>query len=161
MKYPLTKHTKAEILGAINTALESGKSYAVEIKLFDNSLRSRQRALANIWYKCVDQHFGEVAGYTEAYCKYRWGLVLISQDDPDQIMMISRMLEGRCWEDKVEIIRSMPEWFPVMRAKGGLDAESQALYLKSMQRHYAEMGLILSSPNDEELFNCMQANRHS
>ena len=151
MKIPLTPHTKAEILAAIDTALESGKSYAVEIKLHDNSLRARQRALANIWYKQSDEHFGEVAGYTEAYCKYRWGLVMLSQDDPDQIMMIGRMLEGHSFEDKVEIIRTMSVWFPVMRAKGGLDAEGQALYLKSIQQHYAENGLILSSPREDDL----------
>jgi hypothetical protein len=159
VKIPLNPNTKAEVLSAINTALESGKSYAVEIKLHDNSLKARQRALANIWYKQADEHFGEIAGYTEAYCKYRWGLVLLSQDDPDQIMMISRMLEGRGWEDKVEIIRTMSVWFPVMRAKGGLDAEGQALYLKSIQRHYSEQGLILSSPREQDLLNCRQAQR--
>ena len=151
MKIPLSGHSKQQILDAIDTALASTKPYQVEIKLFDNSLRARQRALANIWYKQADEHFGEVAGYTEAYCKYRWGLVLLSQDDPDQIMMISRMLEGQSWEDKVEIIRTMPIYFPVMRAKGGLDAPSQALYLKSIQRHYAENGLILSTPREDDL----------
>ena len=154
MKTQLNKHTKAQILAGIDAAIESGKPYQVEIKLFDNSLKARQRALANIWYKEADNHYGEDSGYTEAYCKYRWGLVLMSRDDPDQIMMISRMLEGRGWQDKVEIIRTMPEWFPVMRAKGGLNAEDQALYLQSIQRHYAENGLILTTPREKDLMEC-------
>jgi len=78
-------------------------------------------------------------------------------DDPDKIMMISRMLEGRGWQDKVEIIRTMPEWFPVMRAKGGLNAEDQALYLQSIQRHYAENGLILTTPRERDLMECAKA----
>ena len=151
MKIHLTSETKNQVIEGINTAIDSGKAYQIEIKPFDSSRKARQRALANIWYKEADNHFGEVAGYSEAYCKYRWGLVLLSQDDPDQIMMISRMLEGRCWQEKVEIIRCMPYWFPVMRAKGGLDAEKQALYLKSIQRHYAEHSLILTTPREKDL----------
>jgi len=157
VKAQLNKHTKAQILAGIDAAIESGKPYQIEIKPFDNSLKARQRALANIWYKEADNHYGEEPGYTEAYCKYRWGLVLMSRDDPDKIMMISRMLEGRGWQDKVEIIRTMPEWFPVMRAKGGLNAEDQALYLQSIQRHYAENGLILTTPRERDLMECAKA----
>ena len=69
------KSLAQDAIDAMDIALESGKSYQVEIKLFDNSLKARQRALANIWYKKADEHFGTDPGYTEAYCKYKWGLV--------------------------------------------------------------------------------------
>lgn len=160
MKIPLTQHTKAEALSAINTALESGKSYAVEIKLHDTSLRARQRALANIWYGHISNFTGEPEDEVEAYCKYRWGLRLMSQDDPDRIMMLSRMLADiHTHEERVELIRAEAIFFPVMRDKGGLSAEKQASYLQSMKRHYAEQGLILSSPREQDLLNCRQAQR--
>lgn len=160
MKATLTQRAKTEILIAIDAALESNKVYQVEIKLRDNSLRARQRALANIWYVESDDHFGYESGYTEAYCKYRWGLSLISQDDPDTVMMICRMLDDiDTWEEKVELIRCKSIWFPIMRDKGGLDAKKQAKYLRSFQRHAAEYGLILTSPREKDLLNCAQAQR--
>lgn len=159
MKIPLNHNTKAEVLGAIDTALESGKSYAVEIKLFDSSLRARQRALANIWYKYADEHFGNDTGYAEAYCKWAWGINLIGEDDSDVRMMTSRMLEGQEDQVQIEIIRTMSAWFPIMRAKGGLDAERQAIYLNSIQRGMAEYGCILSSPREDDLLKCRQAQR--
>lgn len=159
MKYPLSQHTKAEILAAIDTALGSGKSYAVEIKLHDNSLKARQRALANIWYIEISGFTGDAVDEVEAYCKYKWGLRLMSQDDPDRIMMLSRMLADiNTHEERVELIRVEAIFFPVLRDKGGLSAEKQASYLESMKRHYAEKGCILSSPREKDLLNCRQAN---
>jgi len=68
------------------------------------------------------------------------------------------MLDGHSYEDKLAIIQKYSEWFPVMRANGGLDADGQAEYLHCIQQFFAQEGIILTTPKDE-LLNCREANK--
>jgi len=143
---------------ALQTAMDAKKEYQVSITLFDASLRARQRALANIWYQVIDKSQGYATGYSEAFCKYHYGLKLAVMSDPELDKIIRRMLDGYGYEQKLEIIMNYSEWFPVMREKKGLCAEGQAKYLTDMQRGWAEQGVILVSTNEKDLLNCKQAN---
>lgn len=154
----ISESNMGEIDEALAIALNSSKSYQVTIALMDNSLRKRQRALANIWYSQIDKQQGNNIGVSEAYCKYHFGLKLACNYKPELESIVRRMLDGYSYEQKIEIIRTYPEFFPVLRDKGGLDAEGQALYLNAMQMHFAEHGVILTSPNEKDLLHCKAAN---
>jgi len=155
---PINIETLPEIKQALVLAIASKKNYQVSISIHDNSLRGRQRALANIWYKQIEEALGEPVGYAEALCKYSFGLKLRCDNDPDLSRIVRRMLDGFEYEAKLEIIRVYPEWFPVLRDKGGLNAEDQARYLNCIQVHFANQGVILTSPREKDLLNCAAAN---
>ncbi len=160
MKNQHITHSSVDAIhAAIDTALKAKKEYQVSISVLDNSLRVRQRALANIWYKQIDEAMGSPAGYSEAVCKLHWGLKIACQENDGLQSIIDRMLHGHNYEQKLEIIQRYPEWFPILRDKGGLDAESQARYLNCIQVNMADQGVILSSPRERDLLNCAQANR--
>ena len=155
----ITEQTLPEITAAIQVALEAKKEYQIAITVFDNSLHARQRALACIWYSTIEKELGELSGYAEAYCKLHWGIGIRCRHDKDRGEMFNAMLDGHSYEDKLKIIIKFSDMFPVLRAKGGLDVEGQARYLKCIQIHFAEQGIILTSPRDDELLNCAEANR--
>lgn len=148
---------KQLIDNAIETAMNGG-SFELVIRSHDNSLKARQRALTNIWYNEIGNHLNETTGYGEAYCKYHFGLKLASFDNPDRNVAFRAMLAGHEYEIKLQIIEDLSDMFPILRAKGGLTSDSTGHYLTQIQRHFAEQGLILSSPKEKELLNCKAAN---
>jgi hypothetical protein len=135
-----------------------GDVYKVTAKPWKQSRKQRQRALANIWYGHIEQHLGETAGYAEAFCKLSWGLKIRSRDDEVRESMFRKLLDGYSYETKIDIIRHQSDMFPVLRENGGLDTEEQAEYLNAIQINFAEQGLILSTPNDDDLLRCKAAN---
>ena len=69
------------ITSAIETAMKAG-SFELVIRKHDDSLKAKQRVLANIWYGQIAKQQGTSAGAAEAYCKYRFGLKLASINYP-------------------------------------------------------------------------------
>ena len=157
--FRLHKTTLMELIGQLTAMCLDDDVYKVSVTPFKKSLKDRQRALANIWYSQLDKALGEPVGYSEALCKYRWGLKIRCRDDLDLENIIRSMLDGHSYEDKLAIIQKYSEWFPVMRANGGLDAEGQAEYLQCIQQCFAQEGIMLTTPKDDELLNCREANR--
>ena len=155
-KTQLTQQTIVQIHDDIDIALASSKSYQVSISLFDNSLGARMTALANIWYAKIDKENGELIGEAEAHCKYHFGLKIRCRGDSDLEYMVRRMLDGYTYEDKKAIIRKNSEFFPVLRA---MSIEEKQEYLQSIQVYYAEQGIPLSSPNEQNLLYCSEAQK--
>ena len=155
----ITEQTLPEITMAIQVALDAKKEYQICITAYDKSLHARQRALACIWYGQIETALGEAVGYAEAYCKLHWGLGIRCRHDKDRGEMFNAMLDGHSYEDKLKIIIKLSDMFPVLRAKGGLCVEGQAEYLQCIQRHFAEQGVILTSPRDDDLLYCREANK--
>lgn len=138
---------------------QGGDVWKVTVKPWKQTRKQRQRALANIWYLQIDQHLGEAAGYAEAFCKYNWGIVIRCRDDEELGHIVSQMLSGLVYDQCLGVIRRHREWFPVMRENGGLTVDEQAEYLSAIQINFAEQGLILSTPNDEDLLHCKEAQK--
>ena len=157
--YRLTKISLAHLLGQLSGMCEGGDIWKVNVTPWKQTRKQRQRALANIWYHQIEQHLGETAGYGEGYCKYHWGLKIRSRDDEVREDMFRKLLDGYSYEVKIDIIRHHSDMFPVMRENGGLSVEEQAEYLQAIQINFAEQGLILSTPNDDDLLRCKEANR--
>ena len=166
----ITEQTLPEITMAIQVALDAKKEYQICITAYDKSLHARQRALCNIWYGNISKEIGEPIGHVEAYCKYHFGLKLrckqdiesakeFSGEDVPLECIIRSMLDNKTYEDKLSVICNYPEWFPILRAKGGLNVEYQAEYLRDIQRHFAEQGVILTSPREDDLLRCKEAQK--
>jgi hypothetical protein len=153
----ITEQTLPEITMAIQVALDAKKEYQIGITVFDNSLHARQRALANIWYSQIAKEIGESLGYAEAYCKYNFGLRLRTKDDEEKEAIFRLILSGLSYEEKIAIIERQSDVFPILRRNGGLCVEGQAEYLGCIQRHFAEQGVILTSPREDELLHCKAA----
>ena len=145
--------------GQLTSMCQGGDVWKVTVKPWKQTRKQRQRSLCNIWYSQIEQHLGETAGYAEAFCKLSWGLSISCRNDPERQEAFDAMLFGRFHEDKIAIIRRQSDLFPVLRENGGLDTEEQAEYLNAIQINFAEQGLILSTPNDDDLLRCREANR--
>jgi len=144
----------AEIKGYI-----AAGGHEVVIRKHDDGIKSRQRALANIWYGTIAKEQGISVGAAEAYCKYRFGLRLAEMQDADRGQMFRLMLKAHDYEQKLEIIEDLSDLFPVLRANGGLTSENTGIYLSQIQQHFAEQGVVLTSPKERELLNCREANK--
>ena len=155
----IAPETMPQIESALELALKSDKSYQVEIKLHDNSLKARQRALAVIWYKEIADQKGLTTGEAEAFCKYHYGFRIRCGNDVDLENIIRKMLDGHDYEQKLKIIEIYPEWFPVLRDKGGMDVEQQGLYLGEIQRGMGQEGIFLTSPNEKEMLSYPEASK--
>jgi hypothetical protein len=158
MSDPITPESMPALISKLKMACDADKDYQMSITPLDNGLKARQRALAKIWYKTIANEQGMTLGEAEALCKYRWGLAIRCENDPDLEKIVRRMLDGHAYEEKLKIIERYPEWFPILRDKGGMDAEQQGRYLSDIQRGFAEQGVFLSSSNEKELLNCKAAN---
>ena len=154
---PITPETLPRIIQKLFDASKSDKPQQVEITPYDGSLKARQRALANIWYKDIAEGMGLSYGEAEAFCKLHYGLKIRCEKDPDLEEVIRRMLANRPVEEKLEIIAQYSEWFPILRTKGGMTAEQQSRYLAEMQRDMAQHGVYLSTPYEKDLLNCREA----
>jgi hypothetical protein len=157
--YRLSKASLMPLTGQLAALCTGDEVYKVNVKPWSKSLEDRQRALANIWYADIEKQLGETAGYAAAYCKYHFGLRVRCRDDEELGVIVRRMLAMKSYEQKLATIRNYSEWFPVLRAKGGLDAEGQAEYLQAIQLHFAEQGIILTTPKDKDLLFCREANK--
>ena len=145
------------IISSLKMAVDAAKEYQCTITLFDSSLKARQRALAKIWYKDIAEQQGTTVGASEAFCKLAWGFKIRCDNDPDLEKIIRKMLDGRDYEQKLKIIEIYPEWFPVLRDKGGMDVEQQARYLNEIQRGFGQQGIFLTSRSEKELLNYPEA----
>lgn len=155
----ITESTLPQIESAITLAYESKKDYKVEIKLHDNSLKARQRALAVIWYKEIASQRGELARESEAFCKYNYGFRIVCENNRELNKIIRRMLDPYDYEEKLEIIAINSKWFPVLRNDGGMGVEQQGRYLSDIQRAMGREGVFLTSTNEKELLNYPEARR--
>lgn len=157
---PITEHSLPHIIKQLENSIGKPKAYECVIRVHDESLKGRQRALAKIWYKEIGEEVGELVGPIEAFCKWKFGLKLICFQKPVLEAMIRKMLDGRDYDEKLLIIEEYSEWFPVLRDKGGLTSELTGKYLKSIQEFYAdEHDIVLSSPKEKDLLNCKEANK--
>ena len=152
----ITPDTLPGIIDNIKNACDAKKDYQVEITLHDNSLKGRQRALAQCWYKEIAEQMGVTVGHAEAYCKLAYGLRICSESDPDLKIIISKMLDGRQYAAKLIIIETYSEWFPVLR-KEGMNVERQGRYLYEIQRNMGANGIFLASPNERQLLSYPEA----
>lgn len=152
----ITNANIVELHDQIDIALAADKSYQMSITVFDGSLSNRMTALANIWYSQIDKDQGGIVGEAEAYCKYHFGLKIRCRHNQDLKYMVRRMLEGHDYEDKLKIIRTNGEFFPVLRA---MSIEDKSEYLQCIQQHFSEENIFLSSPNEVDLLNCREANK--
>lgn len=157
--YLLTRDTKQRFYQDLDYELEQTPRLLVTTSKEDNSLKARQRKLAQCWYKEIADHLGESIGYAIAHCKLRWGLRIATLNNAELEQIVRRMLDGYTYEDKLRIIDEYSEWFPILRAKGGLSAEDTGRYLSCIQIGFAKEGLVLTSPNEDNLLNCREANR--
>ena len=154
----ITQDTLPGIIEHLKAAVEAKKDYQVEITLHDNSLKGRQRALAQCWYKDIAEQIGVTKGYAEAYCKFAYGLSIASENDPDLQRIIKKMLHGLEYKAKLIVIETYSEWFPVLR-KDGMNAERQGRYLHEIQRNMAANGIFLMNPNEKQLLSYPEASR--
>ena len=145
------------IIDSIKSACEADKQYQVEVTLFDNSLKARQRALAKIWYKDIAEQQGITAAAAEAHCKYHYGFRIRCENDPDLASIIRRMLDGKTYEAKLIIIETYSEFFPILRNGSGMNAQQQGLYLHEIQRNLGAEGIFLSTPKERELLRYPEA----
>ena len=155
----ITVETLPGIIDSVKTACDADKDYQVAITLFDNSLKARQRALAQCWYKDVAQAKGLAPGAAEAFCKYHYGLRIRCENDPDLEKIVRAMLDGRSYEAKLQIIEVYSEWFGILRSKGGLNVEQQGRYLFEIQRNMGAEGIFLSTPKERALLSYPEAGR--
>lgn len=132
-KTQLTQQTVVQVMDEIDIALASSKSYQVSISLFDNSLGARMTALANIWYKTVNDEMGEI-DFAKAYCKYWFGLKIRCREDKELREIVRRMLPTNDDEKNIAIIRAYDDWFPVLSK---MTPEEKSEYLRCMQVHFA------------------------
>lgn len=153
----ITKETLPGIIDNIKDACDAEKDYQILITLFDNSLKARQRALAQCWYKDVADSEGYTPAYAEALCKYHYGFRIRCENDPDLEHIIRSMLDGRMYEDKIKIIQKYPEFFPILRNDGGMTAEQQGRYLFEIQRGMGAHGIYLTTPKERALLSYPEA----
>lgn len=154
----ITADNQTLIFNALNTAVEAG-GFEMVIRKHDSSLKARQRALANIWYATIGKAQGIATAEAEAYCKYHFGLKLVSSGDADKEACFRAMLSPHQYEIKLQIIQDCSDLFPILRGDGGLTSQQTGEYLRQMQQHFAEQGIILVSSNEEELLNCREAQK--
>lgn len=157
---PITAENMEKIVSSLKMAVDASKDYQVSITLFDGSLKARQRALAKIWYKDAAEQQGLTVGAVEAFCKLTWGFRIRCEEDKDLEKLIRKMLDGRDYEQKLSIIEIYPEYFPILRDKGGMNAEQQGRYLNEIQRGFGANGIFLTSTSEKELLNYPEANNN-
>jgi len=153
----ITADTLPGIIDNLKAACESDKDYQSSITLFDNSLKARQRALANCWYKDIADSEGYTSGYAEALCKYHYGFRIRCENDPDLERIIRSMLDGRAYDAKLKIIEVYREFFPILRSKDGMSTEQQGRYLFEIQRGMGAEGIFLSTPKERSLLSYPEA----
>lgn len=153
----ITADTMEGIISRLNMCIGAKKEYQIEIKLYDGSLKARQRALAVCWYKEIADQKHTTRGEAEAFCKYWWGFKIRCANDPDLDKIIRRMLDPYDYEQKLKIIEIYPEFFPILRDKNGLSVEQQGEYLGDIQRGMGAEGIFLISPNEKEMLNYPEA----
>ena len=129
---------------------ESG-DYLLEIRKEDKSVRGRMVGLANIWYGSIATHEGTTPSEAGAFCKYKWGLRLKEREDEVVGDMMRTLLAKYGYEQKLQIIESYPDYFPVLVSKGGLTTENLSIYLTAIKLHYACNGLVLRSNKEDEM----------
>lgn len=153
----VTPETFEAIVTKLKMACDAKKDYECVIRQHDSSLKARQRALAKIWYKDIAEAQGLTVGASEGFCKYHYGFKIRCEDDEILAAMIRKMLDGRDYEQKLEIIELYSEFFPILRDKNGMTSEQQGRYLSEMQRGMGQQGVFLSSINERELLFCREA----
>jgi hypothetical protein len=155
----ITPDTLPGIIDNLKSAIDSEKEYQADITLFDNSMKARQRALAQCWYADIAESKGLTVGAASALCKYHWGFRIRCENDPDLESIIRKMLDGRPYEAKLIIIEVYSEWFPVLRNTGGMNVDQQGRYLTEIQRNMGAAGIFLTTPTERELLRYPEASK--
>ena len=155
----MNKNNRKETFGYLVAELEDDDCILITTAPLDKTLKGRQRALAQVWYSQIGEHLGESTDHATALCKYLYGLKLITAGKPDLEAMVRRALDGHNYEAKLEVIERYSEWFPLLRANGGLSTEDTGKYLNLMVVNFAKQGLELRSTNEDQLLFCKEANR--
>jgi len=155
----ITAQTIHLIEQSLKASLIAKKEYECVIRLHDGSLKARQRALCKIWLKDIAEAQGIPVEQADAFCKYQFGLKIRCEDDPLLESIIRKMLDGREYEQKLQIIANYSEWFPILRDRNGMTSEQIGRYLREIQQSFAEQGIILSSNRDDEMLLYPEARR--
>lgn len=113
--------------------------HIIRIKMSVGAGRSLDsNALSHVWYGDVAKQTGEIARDVKRYCKLHFGIV-IRRRDPDFNAFYSQCIK-HCltYEQKLKAMDHIA-------VTSELSVAEMSEYLDSMQKSYAEQGIILES----------------
>jgi hypothetical protein len=125
-----------------------GRKRPFTVEVTDGRDRSsEQNKLAFKWYKEISEQTGEDVEDVRARCKLEIGVPILREND-DFRRTYDRLVRSLPYLDKIELIK-VNDW-PVTRL---MRVEQMSRYLDITFRQHAEMGIVLTVPEDRFAYN--------
>jgi hypothetical protein len=125
-----------------------GRKRPFTVEVTDGRDRSsEQNKLSHKWYKEISEQTGEEVEDVRARCKLEIGVPILRENDKFRATY-DRLIRPLPYPDKIELIRAS-DW-PVTRL---MKVEQMSRYLDIVFRQHAEMGIVLTVPEDRYAYN--------
>lgn len=125
-----------------------GRKRPFTVEVTDGRDRStEQNKLAFKWYKEISEQTGEDIEDVRARCKLETGVPILRENEKFKATY-DRLIRPLPYADKLELIRTS-DW-PVTRL---MKVEQMSRYLDIVFRRHAEMGIVLTVPEDRFAYN--------
>jgi hypothetical protein len=143
-----TRSVKNEDDLALLATYLKGRKRPFTVEVTDGRDRSsEQNKLAFKWYKEISEQTGEDIEDVRARCKLEIGVPILRENE-DFRRTYDRLVRSLPYPDKIELIK-VSDW-PVTRL---MRVEQMSRYLDITFRQHAEMGIVLTVPEDRFAYN--------
>jgi hypothetical protein len=143
-----TRSIKNEADLTLLTTYLKGRKRPFTVEVTDGRDRSiEQNKLAFKWYKEISEQTGEEIEDVRARCKLEIGVPILRENEKFRATY-DRLIRHLSYADKIELIRAS-DW-PVTRL---MKVEQMSRYLDIVFRQHAEMGIVLTVPEDRFAYN--------
>ena len=144
-----TRSIKNENDLALLTTYLKGRKRPFTVEVTDGRDRStEQNKLSHKWYKEISEQTGEDVEDVRARCKLVFGIPILRRENDRFRETYDRVLKPLSYEDKIEFIQRID--VSVTRL---MKVEQMSRYLDIVFRKHAEMGIVLTVPEDRFAYN--------
>lgn len=105
-----------------------------------------QNRLQRKWMQEIAEHLdGHTAEEIRGYCKLHLGVPILREENPDFRAKYDAIIKPMPYEHKIAAMME-PLDFPITRL---MSTKQKTAYLDTVQKHFAERGIILTNPDDQ------------
>lgn len=141
--YTVNSAGSRDALCGMITALDITKAWTVTIEPFKKKRTLEQNRLQRQWLNEISEQLGDrTPEEARGYCKLTIGVPILRAENEKFREHYDRVIRPMPYETKLALMME-PFDFPVTRL---MTTSQHTKYLDGIQRHFAEQGVLLTSP---------------
>jgi hypothetical protein len=132
-----SERSLAEVNGLLKREFEKRRHFTIKLNLGKRSLDAN--AMQHVWFKELSEQGDDSALYYKCYCKYTFGMMILSATEPEYTKIIKKAFRCLDYDEKIKAMQFID-------VSSKFNREQMSMYMDAIKHHFTQEGYILSEP---------------